>query len=164
MRPDVKVADVRPLWHGSHQGMRRPPLSLLLLALLLPAAIAATPAVRAENAWIRWLPANLPAAGYATLVNSGDVPEVLIGASSPDYGEVSLHQNLIRDGNVEMRPVERIAINPHSSLRLAAAGYHMMLMQPSKALKPGDRVTITLRFLSGTLAVQFEVRPADSPS
>jgi hypothetical protein len=132
------------------------------VALALPAAIAGTPAVRAENAWIRWLPANLPSAGYATLVNSGDRPEVLIGVSSPDYGEVSLHQNVTRDGTVEMRPVERIAINPHSSLRLAAAGYHMMLMQPKKALTPGDRVTITLRFLSGTVTAQFEVRPADS--
>jgi copper(I)-binding protein len=61
-----------------------------------------------------------------------------------------------------MRPVERITLDPHSSLRLAAAGYHMMLMQPNKTLKPGDRVTITLRFLSGILTAQFEVRPADA--
>jgi copper(I)-binding protein len=132
------------------------------ITLAQPTAIAGTPAVRAENAWIRWLPASLPAAGYATLVNTGDQPEVLQGASSPDYGEVSIHQNVIRNGTVEMRPVERIAIDPHSSLRLAEAGYHMMLMQPNKALKPGDRVTITLRFLSGTVTAQFEVRPADS--
>jgi copper(I)-binding protein len=132
------------------------------MMLAQPAAIAATPAVRAEKAWIRWLPANLPAAGYATLVNIGNQPEVLIGASSPDYGEVSIHQNVNRDGTVEMRPVERIVIDPHSSLRLAAAGYHMMLMQPNKALKPGDRATITLRFLSGIVTAQFEVRPADS--
>jgi copper(I)-binding protein len=132
------------------------------VALAATAASAAAPPVRAENAWIRWLPANLPAAGYATLVNTGDRPEVLIGASSPDYGEVSLHQNVVRDGTVEMRPVERITLDPHSSLRLAAAGYHMMLMQPNKTLKPGDRVTITLRFLSGILTAQFEVRPADA--
>ena len=136
-------------------------IMLALSALAAAAAIAATPAVRAENAWIRWLPANLPSAGYATLVNTGDRPEVLIGASSPDYGEVSLHQNVTRDGTVEMRPVERITIDPHSSLRLAA-GYHMMLMQANKPLKPGDRVTIILRLLSGSVTVKFEVRPADS--
>jgi copper(I)-binding protein len=135
---------------------------LAFTALAQPAAIAAAPAVRAENAWIRWLPANLPEAGYATLVNSGDQPEVLIGASSPEYGEVSLHQNVTREGTVEMRAVERITIEPHSSLRLAAAGYHMMLMQPIKALKPGDRVPIALHFLSGIVTAQFELRPADS--
>jgi copper(I)-binding protein len=132
------------------------------VALALPVAVAGTPAVRVENAWIRWLPADLPSAGYATLINTGERPEVLIGASSPDYGEVSVHQNVMRNGTVEMRPVERITIDPHSSLRLAAAGYHMMLMQPTKAHKPGDGVTITLRFLSGAVTTQFEVRPADS--
>jgi periplasmic copper chaperone A len=131
------------------------------IALAQPAS-AEMPAVQVENSWIRWLPANLPGAGYATLVNSGDRPEVLVGASSPDYGEVSLHQNVVRDGTVAMRPVERIVINPHSSLRLAAAGYHMMLMQPHKALQPGDRVTIALRFLSGTVTAQFELRAADA--
>jgi len=131
----------------------------VLLAFAASALAAATPAIEVQNAWIRWLPANLPAAGYVTLINTGDRPQILIGASSPDYGEVSLHQNRNHSGNIEMLPAERIAIDAHSRLSFAAAGYHMMLMQPNKPLKPGDRVSITLHFADGSsLTVEFEVR------
>jgi periplasmic copper chaperone A len=124
-----------------------------------PASATGATSIQVENAWIRWLPANLPAAGYATIKNLGDVAQILTGASSATFGEVSLHQNRNQGGNVEMREVQRITIGPHSTLNLAAAGFHMMLMQPNRPLKPGDRVPITLRFAGGaTLTVEFDVR------
>jgi copper(I)-binding protein len=123
---------------------------------------AATPAIRVEDAWIRWLPANLPAAGYVTLVNTGDRAEVFLGASSGDFRDVSLHQSRNNAGTMEMRPVERIVIAAHSSIRLQGAGYHLMLMQPNRAFKPGDQVTMVLRFEGGTVTAQFEVRAPDS--
>jgi hypothetical protein len=138
--------------------------AVMSLAFSAPAVTApGTPAIQVEDAWIRWLPANLPAAGYATLTNIGDRPEVLIAASSPDYGEVSLHQSRNHGGSVEMVPVDRITVAAHSTLSFAVAGYHMMLMQPAKPLKPGDRVPITLRFAGGSsLTVDFEVRKPDA--
>jgi len=143
----------------------------LTVALPAPAASApaaaapAVPGIQIMDAWIRWLPANLPAAGYVTLSNIGDRTEVLIAASSADYGEVSLHRSRNRGGSVEMVPVERIPVAAHSSLNFASTGYHMMLMQPAVPLKPGDRVPITLRFADGlSLTVDFEVRKPDSSS
>jgi copper(I)-binding protein len=127
------------------------------------AAADATPTIRVHDAWIRWLPANLPAAGYMTLTNIGDKPEILIGTSSPDFGEVSLHVNRLEGGSITMMPATRITIDPHSSLSFAAAGYHVMLMQPNKPLKPGDHVLITLQFAGGSsLTVPFDVRKPDS--
>jgi periplasmic copper chaperone A len=123
---------------------------------------AATLDIRVEDAWIRWLPANLPAAGYFTLVNTGNRAEVLLGASSVDFRDVSLHQSRNNAGTMEMRPVDRIVIDPHSSMRLQDAGYHLMLMQPNRTLKPGDRVTMVLRFEGGTVTAQLEVRAPDS--
>ena len=72
-------------------GLRADTLCALFAAtmasLLLPGtfAVAASPGAPIEvvAAWIRWLPAGLPAAGYATLVNRGDKPLSLISASSP---------------------------------------------------------------------------------
>ena len=122
-------------------------------------ARAEAPTIQVVEAWIRWLPAGLPAGGYVTLTNTGAKPVNLIAASSPDYGEVSIHHSIHRGGTIEMVPVERITINPHSSLNFAATGYHFMLMQPSKSRVPGDHVPITLRFADGaSLTVQFEVR------
>jgi copper(I)-binding protein len=62
-----------------------------------------------------------------------------------------------------MLPVRRITIDPHSSLSFAATGYHMMLVQPNKPLKPGDHVLITLQFAGGSsLTAPFDVRKPDS--
>jgi copper(I)-binding protein len=64
---------------------------------------------------------------------------------------------------MQMTAVEHITIDAHSSLDFAATGYHMMLMQATKPLRPGDRVPITLRFADGSsVLVQFEVRNPDS--
>ncbi len=126
-------------------------------------AVAETPApapsIRVKDAWIRWLPAGVPSGGYATLINTGEKPVTLIGASSAAFGEVSIHRSIERAGSMEMVPVERITIDAHSTLDFAAAGYHFMLMQPSMSLEPGGHLPITLRFAGGAqLTVQFEVR------
>jgi len=147
----------------------RHPLRCVSLALVacagFSAANPAPPTVRADNAWIRWLPEGLPAAAYLTLTDSGDAPAVLIGASSPSYGSISLHRSVETGGTMSMVPVEKITINPHSSLDFGLAHYHMMLMQPKAGVRPGAHVPITLSFVDGTaLEVDFEVRPGDAAS
>jgi periplasmic copper chaperone A len=137
--------------------------ALLGIALAHITAKADTPAqtlpIRIDDAWIRWLPAGVPGGGYLTMFNLGDRPVTLVAASSPDYGEISLHRNLNRGETVEMVPVAQVTVGPHSRVDFAAMGYHFMLMQPSKSREPGDHVPITLRFADGaSLKVSFEVR------
>jgi copper(I)-binding protein len=116
-----------------------------------------------EQAWIRWLPANLPAGGYLTVANHGDQPVVLVGASSPDYASVGLHRSVTTGGVNDMQPVKQISVAPHSTLSFSATGYHLMLMMPVRPVAPGDRVPITLRFADGRRqVVDFEVRKPDA--
>jgi copper(I)-binding protein len=132
----------------------------LLAALLLCSMASAHDgaAVQVRDPWARWLPGDLPAAGYLTLVNSSDTPVKLIGASCDDYGSVLLHQNRLQGGTSQMSAAEAITVKAHSSLDFAAAGYHLMLMRPKRSLNPGDRITITLEFASiAPMAVQFEL-------
>ncbi len=120
-------------------------------------------ALSAKDAWIRWLPGSAPAGGYVTLVNSGDRPVSLVGASSADYGAVSLHRTRSHAGMSEMLAVDKIVIPAHSSVAFATEGYHLMLEQPKRALGPGDRAAITLRFSDGPpLTVQFALRKPDA--
>ncbi len=119
--------------------------------------------IQVKDAWIRWLPANVPGGGYMTLINTGPAPRVLIGASSPDYGEVSIHQTRIREGLTEMARMESVELKPLIPVRFAEGGYHLMLMQPKRSLRPGDRVPITLHFAQGpSIEVPFEVRAGNS--
>jgi copper(I)-binding protein len=116
--------------------------------------------VQIADAWVRWLPGDLPAGGYLTLINSGDRPSSLIAASCPDYAEVSLHRSRNVGGTARMMPVHDITVAAHSTLAFATQGYHLMLAHPSKPLKPGDRVPVTLSFAGGsTVTVLFELRP-----
>jgi copper(I)-binding protein len=127
------------------------------------AAMSATPPVHVEHAWIRWLPANLPAAGYATIVNDSDGVQRLAGASSPDYGSVMLHRSRLAQGDSTMERVEHLDIPAHASVKLAPGGYHLMLSHATRPLKPGDKVPIELRFADGSvLQVDFSVLPANA--
>jgi copper(I)-binding protein len=115
--------------------------------------------VQIGNAWIRWLPANLPGAGYMTVTNTGAAAVALIGAGSSDYGEVSFHETRNEGGMNEMAPIASIPLKPHSSVRFESGGYHLMLMQPKRPLHPGDKVMVTFRLSDGrTITVPFLVR------
>ncbi len=124
------------------------------------AAQSAPAVVQVKDAWVRWLPGDVPSGGYATLVNPGDRPVSLVAVSSPDYRDVSLHRTSELNGTSRMTPVDQIGVAPHSSLEFAAQGYHLMLSHPTRALKPGDSVTFVLKFADGAvLTVPFALRP-----
>ncbi len=125
---------------------------LAACVLGLMGAAANSPAMQIRDAWARWLPGNLPAGGYVTLVNSSDRPISLIGASSPDYALVSIHRTLSTSGISQMLPVDKITVEAHSTLEFGAQGYHLMLERPTRALRPGDQVSVTLQF-AGSPAV-----------
>ncbi|MGC2461561.1 MAG: copper chaperone PCu(A)C [Steroidobacteraceae bacterium] len=119
--------------------------------------------VQVKDAWVRWLPGNLPAGGYVTLVNTSDQPMSLVAASCPDYGVVSLHRSRNVAGTSQMMPVDKITVKAHSSLEFAAEGYHLMLERPRKKLQPGDRVSVTLSFVgSPAVTVTFVLRQPDA--
>ena len=139
-------------------------IGMLMLAFATAAAAApAPPTVRVEQPWIRWLPANLPAAGYAQIINDRDTTVRLVGTSSPDYGMVMLHHSRLAEGDSTMERVSHLDIPAHGSLKLKPGGYHLMLIHSTRAIKPGDHVKVTLKFAGGTtLQADFPVLPSAS--
>lgn len=120
---------------------------------------APKPTIRVLAAWIRWLPAGLPAAGYLTLTNTGDKALALESASSPSYGDVSIHRSITHGTTEEMVPVKAITLEPHQTLEFQLTGYHLMLMKPTPSADTSAKIPITLRFSDGSvLTVPFEVR------
>lgn len=146
-------------------------LSLLAGLLLGLAASAATrantpaakpSALRVREPWVRWLPAGLPAAGYLTLVNPSKTDRVLTGASSPDYASVELHQSFpTGSGEMGMRRIDQLRVPAGGEVRLAPGGFHLMLMRARHAIKPGETVSVVLKFKHGPdLRVSLPVKPA----
>jgi len=139
------------------------PLLPLAAAVLFATANAALAAPQVSKAWIRWLPGDLPAAGYATITNPGDKPVRLTGADSPAYSGAMLHRSTRDNGVEHMHMVKAIPVPAHGSVSLAPGGYHLMLMHAKRPIKPGDTVRVNLHFDDGdTQVVQFPVRPANA--
>ncbi|MFC5428603.1 copper chaperone PCu(A)C [Paraburkholderia denitrificans] len=128
-------------------------------AMLAPAAHAADKAISVQNAWVRWLPGNLPAAGYLTLRNDGDKNVDLVDVDSDDYGSVMLHQTISNGSTQKMVMVDKLTVPAHGSVSVAPGGYHLMLEEPKHKIAPGDTVHIKLEFSNGaTLDTPFAVK------
>ncbi|REG59425.1 hypothetical protein B0G80_2179 [Paraburkholderia sp. BL6669N2] len=137
----------------------------LSCALALSFGVASTAqaaganAVSVKDAWVRWLPNNLPAAGYATLVNASDKPVDLVDISSNDYGDAMLHQTVSNGSSQKMVMVDKLTIPAHGQVSIAPGGYHVMLEDAKHKVAPGDTVHLKLKFSDGeTLDTPFAVK------
>jgi len=119
--------------------------ALIFSAMLLAGHVVAAGRLKIEHAWIRAAPPGATMlAGYAVLHNGGDAPVIVHGASSPDFGAVSLHETIEVDAVERMQPIEQIEVAPGASVTFAPGGKHFMLMRPSRSLPSGAAVTVHL--------------------
>lgn len=137
-----------------------------LTAALMATAFSAAPAIAADcspavsEGWLRLPPMPMPMlAGFATIDNNCDLPVAVIGASSPAFTDVSVHETRIVDGISKMRPIPELVVAAHGSVSLKPGGLHLMLMDPVAPLQAGDTVRIEFQLKDGTqLHGQFQVR------
>ncbi|CAB3643119.1 copper chaperone PCu(A)C [Paraburkholderia rhynchosiae] len=131
----------------------------LSLAFASSAQAAGAQTITAKNAWVRWLPNNLPAAGYVTLVNASDKPVDLVDISSSDYGDAMLHQTVSNGSSQKMVMVDKLTVPAHGQVAIAPGGYHVMLEDAKHKVAPGDTVHLRLKFSDGeTLDTPFAVK------
>jgi len=132
----------------------------IALALMLFAGSAWSQVEIAEP-WIRATPPGAKdAAGNMTIRNKSAQPERLLGGSSPAAAKVETHVQ-VKDGDIlRMREVKGFEIPANGSFELKPGGAHLMLVDPRKPLKEGEKVPVVLKFeKSGEVKVEFEVRP-----
>ena len=100
-------------------------------------------------------------AGFGRIENQCTAPVVIVGVSSPAFGDTSLHETRIVDGVSRMRALPELRIAPDGVAILKPGGLHLMLMQPRAPLKPGSRIVVEFALQDGgTLRGEFEVRKA----
>ena len=138
----------------------RLPWLALSLCLLSLAACARDCAPQVRDGWVRMPPGDMPMmAGFGRIENRCPTPATIVSASSPAFGDTSLHETRIVDGVSRMRAVPDLRIAPDDAAVLKPGGLHLMLMQPRAPLKAGSRVAIEFRLQDGrTLFGEFEVR------
>lgn len=140
--------------------MRRVFFYLFLLGIVM-AVHAEPPPVSVSDARVRWLPNDLPMAGYFVITSHAPSPLRLTGANSPAFGHVMLHRSIEEAGEQRMVHVDGVDLAPDESVAFAPGGYHLMLMHRTQDLPVGKEVPVTLNFSDGrTLAVRFRVTGA----
>lgn len=126
---------------------------IALVATLLFVNAGYAQGLKVHDAWVKEAPPKAKVmAGYLVIDNHNSKARTLIGAISRSFGKVEVHRTDVKDGMARMVPQPRLDIAPHGQVRLEPGGYHLMLLNPQKALKAGDSVIITLEFADGDTA------------
>jgi len=119
-----------------------------------PAAAPTEPTVSVSDAWVRATARTddpSMTAAFMALDNEGEEEVSLTGASSPAAGRAEIHEMAEVDGEMAMRKVEGgIPLEPGYGQALMPGGAHVMLMDLTEELAPGDEVDLTLEFSDGT--------------
>ena len=130
------------------------------ILLVVVAGTASASDIEIDGAWVREAPPGMPMlAGYMVVENRTGKDLVMTGATSSTFGSIEMHRTIIKDGMASMVQQQSIMIPARSKFRFEPKGHHLMLMQPKKDLRQGDRVKITLQFSNRKSVVEsFPVR------
>ncbi len=136
---------------------------VLALAALAMAG-AADAQVEAKNVWARsTVPGQMATGAFMTL--NAKEPVRLVGAASPVAEVVEIHEMAMQGNVMRMRAIDALDVAPGRPVELRPGGYHVMLMDLKRTLKPGEKIPVELRFENKdrkpfTLSVEAEVRGA----
>lgn len=145
--------------------------ALLFSALLLPATALANDYplddVRVSHPFATPTPPGAPnGAVYLDISVRGDSEATLVDARTPASGSVELHDMRMDDGNMQMRKLDEVVIEPGETVSMRpGGGPHLMLLGLDEALREGESFPLELDFAKrGTLDVEVEIRQAEEGS
>ena len=108
-----------------------------------------------------------PAGGTAGLFMTIDAalePDTLLDVRSDAAARTEVHESYDAGGGMRgMRPVLNLPVPNGGGVRLEPGGYHVMLIETTRALAPGDTLAATAVFAkAGEVPVRAAVRPLDA--
>ena len=106
-------------------------------------------------------------AAYMVIRNSGESDDALVAAATDAANVVEIHESVVDENDVmRMNPVTGITVPAGGEATLRQGGFHVMLIDLTRDLNPGDTIALTLTFESGleiTLDVPVVELPIDVP-
>jgi hypothetical protein len=90
---------------------------------------------------------SLPSAAYFMVENRGDHPIVLMAAEMPLAGRTEIHQTIVENNVARMEEADGgVEIAPGETFAFAPGGYHIMLLELTRDLVPGETLALALTF------------------
>jgi copper(I)-binding protein len=128
-------------------------LWLGLVSCLAVAEVVVTDATVREM-----LPGRSMTAGYFSISNQNNVAAELIGASSPQFGSIELHQHSHKDGMMKMEQVQSVVVAAGQQVHFQPGGLHLMMFDAKTSITTGQQIPLRLTFKDGqSIEVQASV-------
>lgn len=100
-------------------------------------------------------------AGYGRIRNATGGPVRIFAASSPDFARVEFHRTSIEQGVMRMEKLGGFAVPVGGFIEFKRGGMHLMLFEPTRPLRAGNRVHVELSYAAlKPIVATLEVRRA----
>lgn len=108
------------------------------------------------------LPGQPVGGGFFTITNNGKTDDTLVAVSSPNAGEVQIHEMKTENNIMKMRELkDGIAVPAGETVKLEPGNLHLMFQKVKAPFKQGDSVPVTLTFAkAGKVDVTLKVLSA----
>lgn len=115
--------------------------------------------IEIDHPWSREAPPTATViAGFFQLKNNAQQDDYLISASTPVAKRVEIHTHEMSDGMMQMKQIDRVKVAAQEAVMFKPGGYHLMIFNPEKAYKQGERFPMTLTFQNaGEVQVELAV-------
>ncbi|ADU00161.1 MULTISPECIES: copper chaperone PCu(A)C [Mycolicibacterium] len=116
-------------------------------------------AVTFDESWARAADSGMTAV-FGTFTNGGDRDAVIVSGESAAANRVELHEVTHNSGGAMMRPKDGgFSVAAGGTKDLLPGGDHLMLIDLTQPLQPGDDVALTVTFADGSaLPITAQVR------
>ena len=114
--------------------------------------------ININHPYVRFAVSTGPAAGYMTIVNTGEENDKLIKIETPIATNSEFHMTNIYNSQATMESVDFIELPAQKARSLKPGGYHIMFMDLNTELKVGKNIDAKLFFeKNGEIEIAFEV-------
>lgn len=97
------------------------------------------------------LPGRTVSVGYLTIENSSAQSVQLLKATSPQFGNIELHNHQMVDGMMKMIRLKELQIPQGEVVKLQPGGLHLMMFRPTHTLVAGEEIQIDLHWSDNTI-------------
>ena len=119
---------------------------LFLIIAFISVFISTGNNVEIKDAWLRTGAKGLNSALYFKIENNSETPDTLYKVSSSIAKHIQMHETYKKNDMMGMREIKNLEVKSNSSIEFKPGGYHIMLMDLNKDLKPGDEINFTMFF------------------
>lgn len=96
-----------------------------------------------SDAWVKAADSGMTAA-FGTVTNDSGQEVSIVAAATEVSATTELHETVDDNGSMTMRQTASFSVPANGSLTLEPGGNHIMLMDVTNAIKPGQEVAFTL--------------------